>query len=195
MEHSENINELGAALAKAQNYLDQEREFSIIKTILNKKFNSNQSNNKTNLTKFLEKVAFGATDCWYWIGSINKHGYGMTSILGENKSHRISWRLFNGEITGGLSVLHKCDIRFCVNPEHLFLGSQLDNMRDCSNKGRIKSTPQYGEDNPMSKLSASAVEAIRKLLPIKSQAQIAREFNVSPMTISRIATGASWKTV
>lgn len=78
-------------------------------------------------------------DCWVWIASILKMGYGC--IRWDNKTHyahRISYEIHNGEIPEGMHVLHKCDNRFCVNPDHLFLGNNQDNINDSVNKGRRK---------------------------------------------------------
>lgn len=74
--------------------------------------------------------------CWEWLGSKNK-AYGSFILYEKNyPTHRLAWLIWNGEITNGLHVLHKCDNPVCVNPEHLFLGTHADNMRDMSLKGR-----------------------------------------------------------
>ena len=76
-------------------------------------------------------------DCWLWTGSLDKDGYGKTSINYKHwKTHRASWNYFVGPIPEGMSVLHKCDVRACCNPEHLWLGTQKDNLRDMFAKGR-----------------------------------------------------------
>lgn len=76
--------------------------------------------------------------CWLWVGKIEASGYGRIWIEGlkQEGAHRVSWELHNGPITDGLFVLHRCDVKTCVNPEHLFLGTQLDNMRDRLAKGK-----------------------------------------------------------
>jgi len=81
--------------------------------------------------------------CWVWQSSIRGNGYGafFTHLQPEGRkchgAHRYSWELSNGAIPEGLWVLHKCDNRICVNPDHLFLGDRTDNMRDCANKKRV----------------------------------------------------------
>jgi hypothetical protein len=76
-------------------------------------------------------------DCWLWTASKIRNGYGRYKLNGETVyAHLFSWEYFNGEIDKGLSVLHKCDVRNCVNPNHLFLGTQKDNMVDMIAKGR-----------------------------------------------------------
>lgn len=83
------------------------------------------------------KIPASKTGCWLWIARKDKDGYGLLRIdrrpIG---AHRISFRIFNGEIPFGVSVLHSCDNPGCVNPEHLFLGTHTDNVRDTCNKKR-----------------------------------------------------------
>lgn len=99
--------------------------------------------------RFWQKVDKNTTSgCWEWRSSIRGNGYGafFTHLHPEGRkchgAHRYSWGLFNGAIPEGLLVLHKCDNRICVNPDHLFLGSHVDNMQDCAAKGRVKTIGQ-----------------------------------------------------
>lgn len=77
--------------------------------------------------------------CWEWTASKTKKGYGRirNSVFGEVTAHRLSYLIHSGAIPSGLWVLHRCDNRACVNPDHLFLGTHKDNMHDCSAKGRL----------------------------------------------------------
>jgi hypothetical protein len=95
--------------------------------------------------RFWEKVDKSG-DCWLWTGARDQHGYGSLSVAHEGrerrrsvpvKASRVSWQIHNGPIPAGMWVLHRCDNPPCVRPDHLFLGTQLDNMRDASAKGRL----------------------------------------------------------
>lgn len=91
--------------------------------------------------RFWPKVnVLGETQCWNWMASIKPNGYGQIGRGGRGAgvvyAHRASWELVNGKIPDGLQVLHHCDNRRCVNPSHLFLGTQKDNIRDMLSKGR-----------------------------------------------------------
>lgn len=95
---------------------------------------------KTLIQRFNEKYTKNAVSgCWEWIASTNqKYGHISVSNVGGTKkmrnAHRVSWELYNGPIPEGLQVLHKCDNRLCVNPDHLFLGTHQDNMNDMKQK-------------------------------------------------------------
>ena len=104
------------------------------------------------------------TGCWEWIGYRNKKNYGMFKALGDVfYAHRTSWEFLIGEIPDGILVLHKCDNPPCVNPEHLFLGTHQDNMDDMSQKGRGRTSPKRGNNNPHIKISDEQVREIRSL--------------------------------
>jgi HNH endonuclease len=83
--------------------------------------------------------------CWLWTASVRPDGYGQSPIQGKMEGvHRASWIIHRGEIPTGMQVLHRCDTPTCVNPDHLFIGCNADNMRDAAAKGRFN---QAGENN------------------------------------------------
>lgn len=134
--------------------------------------------------------------CWNWIGVKDKDGYGTLSIRGKGlkRAHRLSWEIHNGPIPDGMSVLHKCDNPSCVNPEHLFLGTQLDNMRDKTAKGR--GIYLKGEDAGRTKLTEKQVRQIRRMIEEgKTQRAIAKEFSITHGAVHLIAKRINWSHV
>src|SRR5438270_8363407 len=132
--------------------------------------------------------------CWLWRGPLNPDGYGMASFESRRyPAHRLGWLLFRSEIEPGLVISHKCDVRACVNPDHLFLGTPADNMRDMKEKGR----KPMGEKHYRAKLTAAQVSRIRAMLSEDRMyiSEIAREFGVSYSTIHGIKTGTRWQGV
>jgi hypothetical protein len=88
--------------------------------------------------RFSDKHITAESGCWEWQAGKDKQGYGRFAIRPRNMAaHRASWLIHKGALPSGLQVLHRCDNPSCVNPEHLFLGTPTDNMRDCAAKGRI----------------------------------------------------------
>jgi|SRR5687767_12543532 len=128
-----------------------------------------------------------SSSCWIWIGTILGNGYGQMKIDGrKHLAHRVSWQLNQGQIPEGLLVLHKCDNRPCVNPDHLFLGTHADNNQDARNKGRAKGA-KAGEQHHNAKLSDFHIRNIRFLKSIGiKQITLARVYGVSPQHISKI---------
>ncbi len=107
-----------------------------------------------------------------------------------DKAHRVSFRLFKGEIPEGKIVLHSCDIRCCVNPAHLRAGTYLENNLDCVNRGRHFVPDNRGEKQGCSKLTESQVADIRRRE--KFQRDYAAIYGVSRQTISDVQRGKSW---
>jgi hypothetical protein len=128
--------------------------------------------------------------CWEWAHvSAGDDGYGRFNT-GEkvDKAHRVSWTLYVGPVPDGMFVLHKCDNRKCVNPDHLFLGDNAANMADMKAKGRGRGL--RGENHKMAKLTdQQAKKVLEKALSGENQKQIAREFNISHQLVSAIKTG------
>ncbi len=92
---------------------------------------------QSELDWILSRVWVAESGCWVWPGNRIKGGHGKVCLGGrKGYVHRIVWQLVKGDIPAGLCVLHRCDNPICVNPKHLFLGTQGDNMRDMHSKGR-----------------------------------------------------------
>lgn len=129
--------------------------------------------------------------CWLWEGARAPNGYGVGSYDKRIVSaHRISWMLHRGEIPDGLCVLHKCDVRNCVNPDHLFLGTCKDNTRDSMSKNRnVK-----GERQHASKLRTQHIREIFRLRHVDKWKlkQIADRFAVTEQAIWCVIHGKSW---
>lgn len=94
---------------------------------------------------YIEPPPYGNA-CWLWTGALQSERYGCLAVREGGRrmsirAHRIAWELFRGPIPAGLNVLHACDQPRCANPEHLFLGTQADNIRDCVMKGRNRGRP------------------------------------------------------
>lgn len=121
-------------------------------------------------------------------------GYGLIRINRKNiLSHRFSWGIHFGRIPEGLCVLHECDNRRCVNPNHLFLGTNQDNVDDKVNKNRQPDLK--GENNGSAKLTSNQVREIRQLCRERKllQKEIAKMFHISPGSISHIYTNKTWR--
>ncbi|MGW7598161.1 HNH endonuclease [Streptomyces antimycoticus] len=112
------------------------------------------------------------------------------------RAHRYSWEMANGPIPESLHVLHHCDTPLCVRPDHLFLGTALENARDKVAKGRMRRGDAKGEANGHAKLTADDVRAIRSRPPVRgSQAAMAREYGITPQTVQDIIKRRIWKHV
>ena len=136
------------------------------------------------------------TGCWIWTGGLGKNGYGRYTISGKRElAHRIAFRIANGIDPMERLVCHHCDVPLCVNPSHLFLGTQKDNLQDMRNKGRGVNPPKLiGEMHYERKLNDDAVRKIRiRRYNGEKLSDIARDFNVSYGMISHIANGRKWK--
>jgi hypothetical protein len=138
----------------------------------------------------------GPDECWPWSGA-GGSGYGRIQEAGKG-SHllsatRVAWEMQHGPVPPGLNVLHKCDNPPCVNPRHLFLGTQADNTNDAIGKGRH--VPPRGERNGQSKLTTDQVAEIRRLRAAGlSGKTIAARFGVSQATVSMIHRARRWTT-
>lgn len=132
-------------------------------------------------------------NCWIWIRAKTGSGYG-TFKRGSNYvlAHRMSYELFKGSIKEGLFICHSCDNRSCINPNHLWEGTQSENMKDCFDKGR--SGLKFGDKHPNAKLSFAKARKIRELYSSGNidQYQLASKFGVHRNIISAVINKRIW---
>jgi hypothetical protein len=154
------------------------------------------SRNAITLQSKIENNSIPITECgcWFWLGCLNGDGYGGIKIAGRSLlAHRASWETFNGPIPDGLCVLHRCDIPCCVNPDHLFIGTQLENIEDRTRKGRGRKIGYAGEAHPLAIMTAEDVKTIRASQ--EQQDVLAGRYGVSQAHISNIVRRKKWKHV
>lgn len=142
--------------------------------------------------------------CHLWEGAVDGRGYGRVGSGGDRGrtliASRVAWTLYRGEIPEGLCVLHRCDNPACVNPDHLFLGTQQDNMRDMARKGRARSVPNAphrrarGESHGAATLTEADVREIRRLRATGVNCvEIARRIGTTAVTARHVSNRYSWR--
>lgn len=131
--------------------------------------------------------------CWIWKWRLNKDGYGMMNWNNKNTfAHRVSYEINNDICPGNLSVCHHCDNPSCVNPSHLFLGTQKDNVQDMMSKSRNR--PLQGSNHPNSKINEETAQLIFKQLKDGlSPTLIAKKLSVSRDIVYSLKYGVGWK--
>ena len=144
----------------------------------------------------VDPATIGKGRCWIWRGGGKGNGYGSFNLNGRTEpAHRAAYILFNSGHPGALDVCHSCDNRACVNPEHLFLGTRLDNMTDCKRKGRTargaRLPDRRGELGSAAKLTWPAVREIRASR--EPSKRLAARFGVTNDNINRIRRNDTWK--
>ncbi len=142
-----------------------------------------------------------ASGCWLWTAKLNEDGYGLIDVAtaGGKRTvgaHRVAWTLFRGPIPDGLSVLHKCDVRRCVNhADHLFLGTQAENVADCVAKGRFRRGPNPSEVHGMAKMTWATVDRLRAdaATGAFTNVELSARYGVGTANVSRIVNLQLWK--
>ena len=149
--------------------------------------------NETARNRFWAKVKKNSS-CWEWTAGKTKFGYGtFNNGSGSRLAHRVSWVIENGPVPDGKLVCHTCDNPSCVNPKHLFVGTQSDNVCDMWAKGRGGAGALPGIENHRSKICDKDVVAIRARLDSgEYQRVIAKDYGLTQSNVSHIATGKTW---
>ena len=134
-------------------------------------------------------------ECWQWMLSSDSRGYGEIRLQNRLwRSSRVAYHLRHGSIPSGMHVLHKCDNPLCCNPDHLFAGTNFDNMQDMLKKGRGKN--RFTKRPNVTRLTAEQVREIRKLHAAGSSSKVlGKTYRIDPKTVSRIVNRHTWKLI
>lgn len=148
-----------------------------------------------NCTKRREEkiVRIPESGCWIWTGAVNAKGYGIHS---DGLVHRHMYKMFKGDVRDGLYVLHKCDVRCCCNPDHLYTGTQKDNMRDMFARGRTgnRRGQPAGEKHSMARLTEEAIDEIRECAKLGySSTFLAGCYGITPSHALKIIKNQRWQ--
>lgn len=142
------------------------------------------------LLRLLENISIDSNNCWNWTKSMVNTGYG---VIGSGRrtflAHRTMWESIHGELAPTEFVLHKCDNRKCINPNHLFVGTHSDNMADMVSKNRHS----HGDRHSQSKLTEDQVREIKKSSSTNKEEAIKNQ--VTPSLISKIRHSVVWSHV
>lgn len=136
-----------------------------------------------------------ARGCWEWQGLRNRDGYGLVTIAGKQwLTHRYAYHILCREVDRSVVVRHECDNPCCVNPTHLIVGTQADNIRDMVSRGR--NVPPRGERHGSAKLTEDDVRVIRRRCESgERQAAVALDYNLKPPAVQKIVSRRRWKHV
>jgi hypothetical protein len=134
-----------------------------------------------------------ATGCWLWTASLTRDGYGKAWWGKSIRAHRLVWMLLRGPIDDEKKLLHRCDRPACCNPDHLFVGTQRENVEDMDRKGRRK--PVHGGAHWNARLTADKARIIRERYAAGgvTQAQLGAILGVSEAAVSDVLRGRTWK--
>ena len=131
--------------------------------------------------------------CHIWMGGVNDQGYGLIRHGSRHKrAHRVAWEMAKGPIPDGMVILHRCDVPSCVNPDHLSIGTQAENLKDMFAKDRGRTPDNRGERQGSAKLTAEGVRQIRKMDGTIPRKEIAEMFNIDTSNVGLICRRKAW---
>lgn len=144
-------------------------------------------------SRLLSKIEIAASGCWNYLGLLQPNGYGIFGHHGKSSlAHRAAYSIYKGEIPDGLQVCHTCDNRKCVNPDHLFLGTQTDNEQDKVSKGR----GSKGEKRPLAKHTDEEISELKsRIRKGESVPKLAKEYGIPQPNVYKIKYGKLWRHV
>ncbi len=146
---------------------------------------------------FFAKVLKNANEkgCWFWTACINEHGYGSVSLFDRpRKAHQISYRIANNlSLDKQLFLCHTCDIKHCVNPEHLYEGNHSKNLQDAYDRNLRQAPPKGTPPPQFTKINLEVARQIRELIKIKSLRAVSNELDVSYYIVKDISRGRTWR--
>lgn len=147
--------------------------------------------------RIMNSIRIDENGCWRWVKTRARNGYGTFAYGGGSnaRAHRVSYMLFVGPIPDNHDVCHRCDVRDCVNPSHLFCGTRSENIQDAKAKGRLRTTAsRIGTAHHCAKLSDDNVREIKDALAAgQSKRTLSTLYGVTEPAIRSIATGKTWK--
>ena len=131
--------------------------------------------------------------CWLWLGLCNRRGYGVIGYQRKRSlAHRMMLSFYQPNSDANLYACHRCDVTSCINPDHLFWGTQGQNLQDAVSKGRMKGYPRAaGAQHGMARLTEAQVSAIRA--SDASSKDLGNQYSISPAHVWRIRTGKIWR--
>jgi hypothetical protein len=152
-----------------------------------------ESQKKKLIAKFESRIYYGLDGCWHWLGGVDSHGERGRFWAAKRTwiAPRAGYELLVGPIPDNLFVCHHCDNPSCVNPDHLFLGTNADNVNDYVRKG-FRTYSIKGEKNRYAKLTSDQVIEIRELRGSKTLTEIGKQFNIGPSAVSMIHNRKTW---